>query len=96
LRELRGGTHQRLRDIAISVICADSESRANRCDAELVAQGCYQSNVVGTPKHCAETLKLFGDLFGVDEIIIATFIRNHRERRAIYRQLAAALQVSSA
>ena len=77
--------------IAVSVICAESEARANRCDAELVAGGCYQSNVVGTPKQCAETLRVFGDLFGVDEIIVATFIRNHRERRSIYRQLVEAL-----
>jgi luciferase family oxidoreductase group 1 len=79
--------------IAVSVICADTESRAREYDAELVQQGCYKSNIVGTTKQCADTLKLFASLFDVSEIILTTFVQHPNARQDLYTRLAEQLHL---
>ncbi|MDB5988153.1 MAG: class flavin-dependent oxidoreductase [Nevskia sp.] len=81
--------------IAVTVVCADTDADALRWDAELVEQGCYKSNIVGAPDTCARTLKSFSELFGVDEIFVATFVQNPRARHDLYRHLAEGLHAQA-
>jgi alkanesulfonate monooxygenase SsuD/methylene tetrahydromethanopterin reductase-like flavin-dependent oxidoreductase (luciferase family) len=81
--------------IAVSVICAEDAGRAREYDAELVAQGCFKSNIVGTPKQCARTLISFAELFEIDEILVATFLGKRSARWDLYRRLAEELRIMS-
>jgi luciferase family oxidoreductase group 1 len=80
--------------VAVSVVCADTESRARQIDAELVAQGCFKSNIVGTPEQCAETITTFASLLDVREVLVTTFVVDPRARRGMLLRLAAALELA--
>jgi alkanesulfonate monooxygenase SsuD/methylene tetrahydromethanopterin reductase-like flavin-dependent oxidoreductase (luciferase family) len=74
--------------IAVTVVCETSETRARATDAALAAQGCYPSNIVGTPPQCVAAMRSFAYLFDVNEIIVATFVTGRRARRDLYQSLA--------
>ncbi len=77
--------------IALSVISARDAAAAARIDDELVAQGAYKSNLVGTPAQCAEAIRSFAEWFGVADVLLATFVRGAEARRDLYALLAEAL-----
>jgi alkanesulfonate monooxygenase SsuD/methylene tetrahydromethanopterin reductase-like flavin-dependent oxidoreductase (luciferase family) len=81
--------------IALSVVCATTDAGATRIDAELVAQGCHPTNVVGSPETCARAIASFAALFEVDEVFVATFMSDRRARIGMYERLAAAMRLRS-
>jgi luciferase family oxidoreductase group 1 len=77
-------------NIAVSVICAETEeaARQQRASIEQLLGGDMRVNFSGTPEQCRERFLELQHRMGTDELIVHSLWHGYEERLASYRMLA--------
>lgn len=78
--------------LAVSVVCADTDEKAIAQHKKMLGEGTIPSNFTGSYKHVSERLLGLLKRFEMDELLIASFSRDHSERMATYSLLAECCQ----
>lgn len=81
--------------IALSVVCLESQARAEQRHRNMLERGCLPSNIVGNPAHCAEQLQELAGKYGTNQLLITTWLGNIEERTSLYGLLAEACHATS-
>ncbi|HEX2909318.1 MAG TPA: MsnO8 family LLM class oxidoreductase [Chloroflexia bacterium] len=76
--------------LALSIVCLESQERAEQRHREMLEKGCLPSNIVGSPDYCAEQLVALAHKYQTSELLITTWLGNWQERLTVYGLLAEA------
>ncbi len=79
---------QKKSTMAVSVVAADTEEKANLRHEKLVSCGTMPSNIVGSYKQVTEKLNNLLSKFEMDELLIVLLSRDHQERIDTYGCIA--------
>jgi luciferase family oxidoreductase group 1 len=76
--------------IAVAAMCADTDRQARAIEAQSMSDGCYPSNVVGSPRSCLAQLGELAERYRTSDMVLASFSPRARDHVAVIELAAEA------